>query len=248
MASIEFLQKRVTGKQVEIEKLVKKLERIQKAKDSNWEKNPYYYSESDLVSTEREIQKAEVALNNYREDLAKEQEKANSRNIQVIIDFLADWKKRVENYYIESLSRFLNARAEYYQHDSEYCTWFNTNRDARFSDEDKKRKQELREHERAYKSTWSFLMPYITYQNELDIAKLQKDLNREADCKYDDIIERTNDIVGQITDASDLKIGYKGDLNGIIKGTRGSAKVETIGAGGYNIQCYHFRTLIHAIK
>lgn len=248
MASIEFLQKRITGKQVEIEKLVKKLERIQKAKDSNWEKNPYYYSERDLVITEREIQKAEVALNNYREDLAKEQEKANSRNIQVIIDFLADWKKRVENYYIESLPRFLEARAEYYQHDSEYCNWFNTNRDARFSDEDKKRKQELREHERAYKSTWSFLMPYITYQNEIDIAKLQKDLNREADCKYDDIIERTNDIVGQITDASDLKIGYKGDLNGIIKGTRGSARVETIGAGGYNIQCYHFRTLIHAIK
>ena len=39
-----------------------------------------------------------------------------------------------------------------------------------------------------------------------------------------------------------------GDINGIIVGTEGKAKIQTIGAGGYNIQCFHFRTLIHEIK
>lgn len=71
------------------------------------------------------------------------------------------------------------------------------------------------------------------------------DLEAEKNRKYDFIIERTNEIVGQITDASNLTIGAKGDLNGFILGTKGSAKVQTIGAGGYNIQCFHFRTLIH---
>lgn len=77
------------------------------------------------------------------------------------------------------------------------------------------------------------------------MEKLKKDLKDEADRKYDFIIERTNSIVGTITDASDLRVGDKGDLNGFIKGENGVAKVQTIGAGGYNIQCFHFRTLIN---
>ena len=51
-----------------------------------------------------------------------------------------------------------------------------------------------------------------------------------------------------ITDAAALYIGPEGDINGIIVGTEGKAKIQTIGAGGYNIQCFHFRTLIHEIK
>lgn len=43
MATVEFLQKRVAGKEKEIKTLEKKLERIKKAEASNWEKNPYHY-------------------------------------------------------------------------------------------------------------------------------------------------------------------------------------------------------------
>ena len=93
------------------------------------------------------------------------------------------------------------------------------------------------------------LKPYSDAKNiEFAMAKLNKDLDDEANRKYDFIIERTNAIVGKITDASALKVGAKGDLNGYIKGENGKAKVQTIGAGGYNIQCFHFRTLIHEAR
>ena len=106
-----------------------------------------------------------------------------------------------------------------------------------------------------FNARFGMIEPYIdTVRNKEDFAgsiwgfdnlKLAKDLTQEANRKYDFIIERTNYIVGEITDAAALQVGAKGDLNGFIDGTRGRAKVQTIGAGGYNIQCFHFRTLIH---
>lgn len=47
MASIEFLTKRIEGKQAEIKKLAAKMSRIEKAAATNWEVNPYCYNESD---------------------------------------------------------------------------------------------------------------------------------------------------------------------------------------------------------
>lgn len=51
MATVEFIKKRITGKENEIAKLEKKLERIHQAEATNWEKNPYYYSERDINYT-----------------------------------------------------------------------------------------------------------------------------------------------------------------------------------------------------
>ena len=62
------------------------------------------------------------------------------------------------------------------------------------------------------------------------------------------MIDQVSEKIGEITDASHLSIGEKGEINGIIVGTNGKAKIETIGAGGYNIQRYHFRTLVHKLK
>ena len=106
MASIEFIQKRITGAETKLEKLNKKLERIQKAKASNWEVNPYYYHESDLKYTTRDIEEAQKALEGYKAQLEAENEKANSRNVKVILEFLEMWKTRVRQYYMSGLEAY----------------------------------------------------------------------------------------------------------------------------------------------
>lgn len=245
MASVEFIQKRVAGKEKEIEKLEKKIERIRKAQASGWEDNPYYYNERDLKSAQKDLETATKALERYREDLEKETEKANSRNVKAIIDFLEGWKARVTEYYLEEYKKYTVARTEYTALDKELSEKWNHYRSYGLSDEERKEIwKRMNKERKAFRARWGFLDRYTGY-GEFDKELFDKDIKNEADRKYDNIIERTNDITGTITDATGLKVGGKGELDGIVKGEKGNAKVQTIGAGGYNIQCFHFRVLVH---
>lgn len=81
----------------------------------------------------------------------------------------------------------------------------------------------------------------------IDEETLKKTLEKEAQAKYEDLCNRISAVVGEIEDVSNLHISTNGQLNGVVKGSLRSAKVETIGAGGYNIQCFHYRTLVHKL-
>lgn len=78
--------------------------------------------------------------------------------------------------------------------------------------------------------------------------KLDKLLHEEKLRKYQKLVEQVTAITGPITDVSGLEIDARGDLNGIVIGEKGKAKVNTIGAGGYNIQVFHYRTLVKPIQ
>jgi hypothetical protein len=73
---------------------------------------------------------------------------------------------------------------------------------------------------------------------------IEKFLDREVEAKKQNLITRITKKAGNILDASGLYIANNGEINGLIKGDIKTVKVETITAGGYNIQCYHFRVLV----
>ena len=83
----------------------------------------------------------------------------------------------------------------------------------------------------------------LMYQTEEDIRKT---CNRYADGYVMNLIDRVTKYVGQITDYSDLLLTGP-SINGIIIGERGRVRLETIIAGGWNIQCLHNRVLVKKI-
>ena len=164
-----------------------------------------------------------------------------------------------EVYRDEAFPRYLKERDEWYKFNSAYVDWVNSEGHKMWKENREEYKRIEKEHNdrrNAFRSRWAFIVDLVDYRTVpfgdreyfFNEEKFQKILDQEANAKYDFIIERTNAIVGQITDASGLSVGAKGELNGIIVGTKGTAKVETIGAGGWNIQVAHFRTLIHPVK
>ena len=82
----------------------------------------------------------------------------------------------------------------------------------------------------------------VYYQTDEDIAK---ESEKDAKSYVLDLVSRVQKKVGEVT-KWDLYINGN-NLNGRVSGTRGTAKVETILAGGYNIQCLHNRVLVNRI-
>lgn len=244
MASREFIEKRIAGKIAEIEKLNNKIARIEKAKASNWENNPYYYSERDLVVANKEKQAAENALADYQAKLKEEDDKAASRNIPVITEFLDRWEQNAVAFYLFEYENYKKAQKEYYAKDHELVEKFNTSHDRETRRE---AEIEMRKLRKEFREAWT----HVTQFNHGSLSweeTMRKDIAQEKIVKYDDLINRVVRITGPITDASGLRIGAKGDINGIVIGQDGKADVKTIGAGGWNVMVFHYRTLIRALK
>ena len=73
---------------------------------------------------------------------------------------------------------------------------------------------------------------------------------RDAEAIILNLVNRVKDITGEITNWGHLYLepdnhGFS-ILNGRVEGKEGIAYVESIGAGGYNIQRYHIRVLVKA--
>lgn len=248
MASIEFIQNRIAGKEKELEKLAKKLERIRKAEAFNWadDHNPYYYNERDLKWCLRDIEAAKEALEGYKAQLATENDKANSRNVPAITEFLDAWKARCTEWYMRRYEAWKEAKAayrkwleecNYYKYVNNY-RWKCDNRDLW-----KEYQKEYNEKNASFRMAWNQVEKLASEKCGYEKA-VENMLDADYRAKYDWLLDQVTCITGEITDAASLRVAETGELNGFITGKKGIAKVNTFSAGGWNIQCFHYRTKV----
>ena len=103
------------------------------------------------------------------------------------------------------------------------------------------------------------LSEYIRITNEIkeketNYRYLQMDFDTEEKIeRYSmnatkDLILRVYEVTSTLLSVEKTKMNAKGGIDCTIKGEAGNALVETIPAGGYNIQRFHYRTLVKKIK
>ena len=176
-----------------------------------------------------------------------------AHNLEVIDKFLLEWKTRATDIYLHLLEEY-NLLL---QQQKEYVNKFN-NVAVRLSlpkEEQEKFKQEMDNFHR--KKFYPFrdsnkLLMSLTQRygssSEKILPHLEKILDDEVNKKRQKLLLQIESKAGEIVDASFLRLSGKGELNGFVTGTKATVEVETIFAGGYNIQILHYRTLVKVIK
>ncbi len=98
---------------------------------------------------------------------------------------------------------------------------------------------------------WKEFRKAYSYNQEQEYGKTDEEFMRinlrDAELFIIDLYNRVKAITGEVTDWKNIHYGGKA-LNGYVVGKDGTAKVETILAGGYNIQRLHMRVLVNKLN
>ena len=236
------------------------------------------FKQDDIRGAEKKLRDAEIVLSNWEEKLnikINEQKFIEDNAPQVIKDFLEEWKELAYKWHVNKYNKYQEFKAELEnKHDTAIIEFVESHpedferylEDGKINEYYRKdlinirgRSLELhlKENKLDYRSIKNkkvdFAGSTILYMDALyneteRLEWLEKTLESDKQAKLLDMIQRITGTVGEIIDASHLKINEKGNLDGIVIGKKGKAQIETIGAGGWNIQVFHYRTLIHKIK
>lgn len=197
--------------------------------------------------TIKKIKDLERVRDNWKTRLelqkAKDEEFANIP--QVVKDFVHNWRVKTEEWIRVNLETYTKARKEALKYYEKAYDWS--------LDIDKGERECLMQiynnmYDELRKSTDSLIITIYSRGSEKEefIKKLLDDEERD---KIFDLIRRVTKVTGTITDASNLRIGEQnGELNGLVIGQEGKAYVETIGAGGYAVQRFHYRVLVKKVR
>lgn len=234
---IETLQERITNAQNKIGKkqrtILKKQELIVKKQHLLDTKYPNsrdipeartlqwdieHYTD-DISRLEREIEQTSINLEGYQKQLDGLMER-----ISVLINDLPEVLKDLQDELVERWDRWDKERRDKIRADYLSMDWKEFSRHYTHADVELKGKSDEGIHE-----------------NNL----------QAADNLIIDLIYRVRKITGEITDWSNIRAtagtGGFTVLNGLVIGKEGRASIESITAGGYNIQRLHIRVLVHSV-
>lgn len=228
-------------------------------------------AESKVADAEKVLKNWQEKLNKEEANL----QYINNEIPQILIDFLNDWKEHCREYVLTMADKYFEEKQELRDTINTYCweyivdnkdkfdylfnnypdnfatfnnginyaQYINSYRDFKEFESIYNVKELKKSLENKYNNY--FVQFYISHRQ--DINALDKELEKEKNNKLLDLMNRVTAITGIITDTTNLKINAKGDIDGIIYGEKGNCKVNTVGAGGYNIQCFHYRVLVKKI-
>lgn len=231
--TVTELKARIEKKQAQIERkyntIAKKEKQIAKKQaelakltadspEAKWIKSDIYWLEEDIRRGAGEIKECEATLAKYEAQLKGEQEKEAT-----FINEVPQAMKDLE----------ANLISEWDSNDINRREWL--------KDEYKELgyTEFMKKHHRA-----GYEFRYRTDE------EIHKSNTKDARLFILDLLNRVKAITGEVTNWSDVYLTYGNTfpvLNGYVEGKEGRAEVESILAGGYNIQRLHIRTLVKAI-
>lgn len=230
--TLQELNTRIEKKKNDIEKRKKLIEKAEAKKAKLIDKWEIETAESDLKYSKYKLNDLECTLTNLLKQKEKEEIKQAVEKIPAIEELLNQWAESAREHIKQVEADYKQIRTEL----NNYIKKFNGMYHLYRNDE-----------------------KYIELNNKfntfnqlnagwLNIPDIDKFIKNQIDARRQNLMAQCEKHIGTITDATRLYFGYNDGINGIITGTKGKASVTTIYAGGYNIQCLHYRVLVKPIK
>ena len=200
----------------------------------------------------RDLAEAKNTLHKYEVKLDELSNFESAEKIEVIWGFLQAWKAQFKAWIIEQCETYNNLKNNFnkdfeeYKKTSEYKDKLDFYSSRGSSSASYYAKKDFTE--KYYSDITELAKGFYDRRTIYDEAALEKFLNAEVKIKYEDLVLRITEKSGEIVDASGLHISNSGQINGLVTGTKNTVSVETIPAGGYNIQRFHYRTLVHIVS
>lgn len=217
---IQKKQDTITKKLGWIEKKRKKYDSAATEQERNWLLWDIQNYEDDISRLEKEIKEVELSLFKYKQQLSGELAKE-----EILLKEIPESMKRMQQELVDLWDVY-----------------------------DKERRERVK---RAYSEmSYHDFMKCFTYADYKFRFKTDEQIHNEnlQDAKYLilDLYYRVKHITGEITDWSGVHATYGKQgmtvLNGFVIGKEGRASIESILAGGYNIQRLHVRVLVHEVN
>lgn len=206
----------------------------------------------ELRSAYIDLAEQKATLNKYKVALDKETNFQKMEKIETIWKFLQQWKKDAFKYFNENAKEYTELRHKLRHKEEEetkkYIAKYIKDNNLEKLNWKEEYHLSLQFKKEYYRNIHSVTRSLYQYTGRLDEEKLNIFLNKTVEEKYNNLVQTITKKAGEITDATNLNIGPKGDINGYVQGTKNKVHVQTIGAGGYNIQIFHYRTLVNVAK